>query len=197
MMSTRIVVGLLALVLVLGACGDDDEDQENMPNTASVYCVEQGGTLDIRSDAEGNQYGVCVFTDGSECDEWAYYHGECAPGEDAAGLPNPASAYCEEQGGTVEIRSDAEGNQYGFCVFADGSECDEWAYYRGECSPGGSLGGEGAGIANPASVFCIEQGGTLDIRTDAEGNQYGFCVFADGSECDEWAFFRGECSPGG
>ena len=54
----------------------------------------------------------------------------------AAGLPNPASAYCEEQDGTVDIRSDEAGNQYGICVFTDGSECDEWAYYRGECAPG-------------------------------------------------------------
>ena len=30
-----------------------------------------------------------------------------------AELPNPASAYCEEQGYQVEIRTDAEGNQYG------------------------------------------------------------------------------------
>ena len=59
---------------------------------------------------------------------------EPEPGE--AGLPNPASAYCEEQGGQVEIRTDAGGGQYGVCIFADGSECDEWAFYRGECSPG-------------------------------------------------------------
>jgi putative hemolysin len=136
MILKKTLVGILALVLVLGACGDDDEDQE-MANPASVYCIEQGGTLDIRSDAEGNQYGVCVFADGSECGEWAYYHGECAPGEGAAELPNPASVYCIEQGGTLDIRSDAEGNQYGVCVFADGSECEEWAFFRGECAPGG------------------------------------------------------------
>lgn len=53
------------------------------------------------------------------------------------------------------------------------------------------------GLANPASVYCQEQGGTLEIRTGADGGQYGVCVFADGSECEEWAFFRGECSPGG
>ena len=52
------------------------------------------------------------------------------------GLANPASVYCEEQGGTVEIWEDAEGNQTGFCLFPDGSECEEWAYYRGECQPG-------------------------------------------------------------
>ena len=52
-----------------------------------------------------------------------------------AGLPNPASAYCEEQGYRLEIRTDEEGNQYGVCIFPDGSECDEWAFYRGECGP--------------------------------------------------------------
>ncbi|MCU0519195.1 MAG: DUF333 domain-containing protein [Anaerolineae bacterium] len=52
-----------------------------------------------------------------------------------------------------------------------------------------------AGLPNPASVFCNEQGGTLDIRTDDSGST-GFCVFEDGSECEEWAFFRDECQPG-
>jgi len=51
----------------------------------------------------------------------------------SAGLPNPASLYCQEQGYTVEIRTDDSGGQYGVCVFPDGSECDEWAFYRGEC----------------------------------------------------------------
>lgn len=50
-------------------------------------------------------------------------------------------------------------------------------------------------LANPASVFCEENGGTLEIRDTAEG-QVGFCLFEDGSECEEWAFYRGECSPG-
>jgi putative hemolysin len=54
---------------------------------------------------------------------------------DQADIPNPASVFCEEQGGKVEIRTDSEGGQYGVCVFQDGSECDEWAYYRSECKP--------------------------------------------------------------
>jgi hypothetical protein len=53
-----------------------------------------------------------------------------------------------------------------------------------------------AGLPNPASVFCEANGGTVDIRTDAAGGQYGQCIFADGSECDEWAFFRGQCGAG-
>jgi putative hemolysin len=54
----------------------------------------------------------------------------------------------------------------------------------------------GAGLPNPAAVNCEEKGGKVEIRTDASGGQYGVCIFDDGSECDEWAFFRGECQPG-
>ena len=48
-------------------------------------------------------------------------------------------------------------------------------------------------IANPASVYCEEQGYELEIRTNPDGSQTGYCIFPDGSECGEWAFFRGEC----
>lgn len=54
---------------------------------------------------------------------------------------------------------------------------------------------EPAGVANPASVFCEEQGGDLDIRKDADGNERGFCVFADGTEVEEWAYYHGEAEP--
>lgn len=59
----------------------------------------------------------------------------------SAGVPNPASVYCEQQGYRVEIRTAEDGSQHGVCVFPEG-ECDEWAYYRGECSP--PTGGEGS-----------------------------------------------------
>ena len=52
-----------------------------------------------------------------------------------------------------------------------------------------------AAFANPASVFCEEQGFRLELRTDATGGQSGICRFPDGSQCDEWAYFRGECGP--
>ncbi|MCX6028673.1 MAG: DUF333 domain-containing protein [Chloroflexi bacterium] len=52
------------------------------------------------------------------------------------------------------------------------------------------------GMANPASVFCKEKGGQLKIEKDATGGEFGTCVFPDGSQCEEWAFFRGECKLG-
>lgn len=57
---------------------------------------------------------------------------------------------------------------------------------------------ESIGIANPASVFCEESGGRLEIRTILAGEisfEAGYCVFPDGSECEEWALFRNECTP--
>lgn len=51
------------------------------------------------------------------------------------------------------------------------------------------------GIANPASVYCNDNGGKSEIRSNEDG-QYGVCVFSDGSECDEWKFFRKECGIG-
>ena len=48
-------------------------------------------------------------------------------------LPNPASVYCEQHGNTLVIQTAADGSQSGVCVFPDGSTCDEWAYFRGEC----------------------------------------------------------------
>lgn len=49
------------------------------------------------------------------------------------------------------------------------------------------------GIANPASVYCQKEGGNLEIRKDENGGEYGVCIFKGGKECEEWAFFRGEC----
>jgi putative hemolysin len=58
------------------------------------------------------------------------------------GMPNPASVYCEQTGNKIEIRTAADGSQSGICIFPDGSTCDEWAYYRGECGPAESGGAE-------------------------------------------------------
>ena len=60
----------------------------NMPNPASVYCEQNGNKLEIQTAADGSQSGVCVFPDGSTCEEWAYFRGEC--GLVAQKTPTPA-----------------------------------------------------------------------------------------------------------
>ena len=48
------------------------------------------------------------------------------------------------------------------------------------------------GLPNPASVYCVDQGYELTIVDEVDG-QVGMCVFPDGTQCEEWSFFRGEC----
>lgn len=184
------------------ATAEAAEEGVGLANPASVFCEENGGKLEIRDETDG-QAGYCVFDDGSECGEWAYLRGECAPGEAAPstpaedapiGMANPASVFCADNSGTLEMRQDAGGGEYGMCVFSDGSECEEWAYFRGECTPGQPK--SAANLPNPASANCVDQGGALEIRQDADGGEYGMCVFSDGSECEEWALLRGTCAAG-
>jgi hypothetical protein len=111
---------------------------ETLPNPASTFCEQQGYMLEIRTAADGSQAGICIFPDGSECDEWAYFRGECVPASQGGSMPNPASAFCEQQGYKGEIRTASDGSQIGVCIFPDGSECDEWAFFRGDCTPSGS-----------------------------------------------------------
>lgn len=54
---------------------------------------------------------------------------------------------------------------------------------------------QNARLANPASVNCKEKDGELEIK-ETDLGQIGICVFADGSKCEEWAYFRGECEVG-
>jgi len=50
-------------------------------------------------------------------------------------------------------------------------------------------------LANPASAFCIEQGGDLE-PADIESGQVNFCVFEGGSRCEEWDLYIGSCNKG-
>jgi len=63
------------------------------------------------------------------------------------------------------------------------------------CSTQNNANPTAPGLANPASVSCLEKGGKIEIKETSAGQQ-GICRFSDGSFCDEWAFFRGECKPG-
>ena len=46
------------------------------------------------------------------------------------------------------------------------------------------------GMANPASVYCVEQGGESITKQNKDGSEYGICKFKDGKEVDEWEFYR-------
>ena len=64
---------LSAGILTLAGCGKENTE---LANPASVFCEEQWGTLKLE---EGSW--LCMFKDGSYCEEWSYYRNECQPGE--------------------------------------------------------------------------------------------------------------------
>jgi putative hemolysin len=43
-----------------------------LPNPASVYCIERGGSINIKESPQGD-VTTCVLSDGTKIDEWAYY----------------------------------------------------------------------------------------------------------------------------
>ena len=46
------------------------------------------------------------------------------------------------------------------------------------------------GAANPASVYCVNQGGESIIKKADNGDEYGICKFKDAKEVEEWDFYR-------
>lgn len=45
------------------------------------------------------------------------------------------------------------------------------------------------GMPNPASQYCVQQGGKLSIKNEANG-QVGYCHLSNGQVIEEWEFFR-------
>lgn len=133
MENRQLVLGLLLVLsaLTIGGCAQalpqstespvvvSTDSEAGLPNPASVYCEEQGFTLEIRTDADGGQYGVCVFPDGDECEEWAFFRGECEPGEEAeelvveqTSMPPAGQAVVGWGGWVISLPDDAQFDDY-------------------------------------------------------------------------------------
>jgi putative hemolysin len=104
-------------------------------NPASENCVRQGGALVIRKRGDGGEYGVCVFPDNRQCEEWAMFRGECPPGGiDVTGCVTEAARYCVISGGQYQTAGVDIGRE-GKCLFNNGRSCGARDYFDGKCSP--------------------------------------------------------------
>ena len=109
--------------------------QAQLANPASQNCVTQGGTLKIERRPDGGQYGVCVFTDNYQCEEWALFRGECPKnGLRVTGYVTPAGRYCAITGGRYTVVTENAAGETGVCSLPGGKTCDAAAYYAGTCS---------------------------------------------------------------
>ncbi len=119
----------------------------------------------------------------------------CSPSQTsptpAANLPNPASVHCEQNGGKLELRQDPTGGVAGICVFSDGSECDEWAYFRGQCKPGDARGAslptsiQTPTVSAPTASSELASDGCKNYRTGQLGYSFHYPSNATLSTADD------------
>jgi len=133
----RAVVAAIALGLMVGCSSASAQapPSRQLANPASVNCMQKGGTLQIERRPVGGEYGVCVFIDNYQCEEWALFRGDCPVGGlRVTGYITPAARYCAITGGryTVVARSGAVDEQ-GACALPGGKTCDAAAWYSGTC----------------------------------------------------------------
>lgn len=89
MKTWLILLALLGVFLLVGCINGGGEGSANdtgtgnggtgLPNPAAVYCGDQGGTYEVRTNPDQTTYSVCVLPSGAECEAWAYHRGECTP----------------------------------------------------------------------------------------------------------------------
>ncbi|MFA5024492.1 MAG: DUF333 domain-containing protein [Patescibacteria group bacterium] len=106
-----------------------EENNVGIANPASSNCIKLGGTLEMRSNAKG-QYGVCLFLDNRQCEEWALLRGQCpVGGRKITGYENEAQIYCAITGGEVE----GLGTDSVLCKRVDGTYCQVDSNFDGDC----------------------------------------------------------------
>jgi putative hemolysin len=101
--------------------------QSQLANPASQRCAEHGGTVQIERRPDGGQYGVCIFTENRQCEEWAMFRGDCpAGGLRVTGYLTSAARFCAITGGRYDDAGAA-------CVLPGGKSCSVEAYWAGTC----------------------------------------------------------------
>ena len=103
----------------------NEANNMSLANPASMNCLEQNANVEMRKNASGSEYGVCVFPSGFECEEWAMLRGECpVGGVDVSGYRNALDYYCAINGGTVLGDN---------CKLSEDITCNSEDYYLGRC----------------------------------------------------------------
>lgn len=110
---------------VLLGCGKREEAQ--LANPASLNCTQQGGQLQMAKRGDGGEYGICLFEDNRQCEEWALFREECPVGGiKVTGYLTPEGIHCAIKGGTV-LENETK------CDLPSGKTCSTKDLYNGTC----------------------------------------------------------------
>ena len=116
------VCGLVGLTI-----GCAEKKTIGVANPASQNCVKQGGTLKITQRSDGGEYGICIFVDNRQCEEWALFRGDCPlGGVKITGFLTPEGTYCALKGGIVLENETV-------CRLPSGKSCSTQDLYKGKC----------------------------------------------------------------
>jgi putative hemolysin len=98
--------------------------------------VKSGGRISIEKLPAG-EFGVCLFEDNRQCEEWALLRGECPMGGvRVTGYATPAGRYCAITGGRYQVTSGNDSSdEQGNCALPGGKVCESASYYAGSCRP--------------------------------------------------------------
>ncbi len=135
--TRRTLILTTSVVLALAGCrGDASTSARQLANPASENCVAQGGRLVIETAGDGGQYGVCLFEDNRQCEEWALLRGACPVGGiRITGYVTPEARYCAIRGGDYVVTREqtATTPEAGTCTLPGEPPCDALALYDGRC----------------------------------------------------------------
>jgi putative hemolysin len=143
---SQAILSLLLAAAFIGACSAFQNATQPTPaptpatnssiaNPASTNCIKQGGKSVIQTRGDGSQYGICVFEENKQCEEWALFRGECPVGGlKITGYVTLAAQYCVITGGQYTITANSnQANEQGSCTFKNGKKCDAADFYNGKC----------------------------------------------------------------
>lgn len=186
-MKRSILINLIAsCTLLLTACDSQPTVQTTaesvgIANPASSYCIEQGGSLEIENQDDG-QVGYCTLPSGERIEEWQLYRQSQQTDEPIAqhvptpvGKANPASEYCISLQGELDLAT-------GICTLPSGETIEQWQLFeRGHKQVPDVT--EMQKTPNPAAQYCLEIGGTVDLAD-------GSCTLPNGEKVDQWTLFN-------
>ncbi len=96
----------------------------NITNPASQNCLNKGGQLEILKNNLG-EYGVCVFENNYQCEEWALLRDECPlGGVEITNYNSESEKYCVITGN--QVKNDK-------CILRNQKSCLLNDFYNGDC----------------------------------------------------------------
>jgi putative hemolysin len=128
---------LAGAFLPIAGCAEDPKTPSpaGLTNPASANCIAEGGELRIETAGHG-QYGVCLFEDNRQCEEWALLRRGCPSGGiRVTGYVTPQARYCAIRGGDYVVTREgtATTTEQGSCTLPGEPPCDALALYDGRC----------------------------------------------------------------